>query len=98
MEWYCRYNPGSDSKLFAITERQARDIVYKFTAWYLRVKIRPHAIRYAYAMFVLKATKNIEAVRRLLDHADYKWLKVYLDHTQEDLAEELSKAFESAEL
>jgi len=98
MEWYCRYIPRKDSKLFTISMRQARNIVYKFTARYLKVKIRPHAIRHSYAMFVLKATKNIEAVRRLLGHSDYKWLKVYLDHTQEDLMEELSKAFESAEL
>jgi len=29
--------------------------------------------------------KNLEAVRRFLDHRDYLTIKVYLDLTQEDL-------------
>lgn len=77
-----------------MTERQARNIVYKFTKRYLRRKIRPHAIRHSYAIAVLKATKNLEAVRRLLGHEDYKTLKAYLDFTQEDLEQELEKIFE----
>ena len=82
-----------DDKLFPITDRQARNIVYKFTKRYLRKKIRPHALRHAYALQVLKTTKNLEVVRRLLGHSDYKHLKHYLDYTQEDLYEELEKVF-----
>ena len=59
--------------------------------------MRPHALRHSYAIFILKSTKDLEAVRRLLGHSDYKWLKVYLDYTQEDLAAELEKAFREAE-
>jgi len=83
------------SNLFS--ERQARNIVYKFTKRYLGKKVRPHALRYSYAVFVLKNTKDLEAVRRLLGHQDYKWLKVYLDYTQEDLSQELEKAFRELE-
>jgi Site-specific recombinase XerD len=92
MERYLRKNPGD--RLFEISDRQARNIVYKFTARYLKKKIRPHAIRHAYAIAVLKKTKDLEAVRRLLGHADYKHLKHYLNYTQEDLEEELRRVFE----
>jgi len=77
-----------------MTDRQARNVVYKWSKRYLRRKIRPHAIRHSYAIAVLKATKNLEAVRRLLGHEDYKTLKSYLDFTQEDLEQELEKVFE----
>jgi len=80
-------------RVFNVSVRQARNIVYSFTEKYLRKKIRPHAIRHSYAVAVLKATKNLEAVRRLLGHRDYTTIKVYLDLTQEDLEQELSKLF-----
>jgi integrase/recombinase XerC len=80
------------SKLFEITDRQARNIVYKFSLRYLRRKIRPHAIRHSYATHLIKTTRDLEAVRRLLGHADYKHIKEYLNYTQEDLKELLEKA------
>jgi len=94
---YLRRFPSKEMQLFKITDRQARNIVYKFTRRYLRKKIRPHALRHSYAIFVLKNTKDLETLRRLLGHSDYKWLKNYLDYTQEDLEEELERAFESIE-
>jgi site-specific recombinase XerD len=36
----------------------------------------------------------LEVVRRLLGHEDYDTVKVYLDMSQEDLEEELTKVFE----
>ena len=83
-----------NERLFSITIRQARNIVYNFTTRYLKTRIRPHAIRHSYAIFVLKHTKDLEALRRLLGHSDYKWLKVYLDYTQEDLETMLREAYE----
>jgi len=53
-----------------LTDRQARNVVCKFTKRYLKRKIRPHAIRHNYAIAVLKETKNLEVVRRLLGHED----------------------------
>jgi len=81
------------TKLFEITDRQARNVVYKFSTRYLRKKIRPHAIRHSYATHIIKTTRDLEAVRRLLGHADYKHVKEYLNYTQEDLRELLEKAF-----
>ena len=78
-----------EDKLFNVTVRQAGNIVYSFTENYLRKRIRSHAIRHSYAVAVLKTTRNLEAVRRLLGHRDYSTIKVYLDLTQEDLEQEL---------
>jgi len=97
MERYSRRIASKEDPLFPISDRQARNIVYKFAKRYLRKKLRPHALRHAYAVFVLKRTKDLEAVRRLLGHSSYKWLKVYLDYTQEDLAQELERAFREVE-
>jgi site-specific recombinase XerD len=79
-----------EDKVFNIAIRQARNIVYSFTERYLRKKVMPHTIRHSYAVVMLKVTKNLEAVRRLLGHRDYTTIKTYLDLTQEDLEQELS--------
>jgi integrase len=83
----------AEDRVFNVSVRQARNIVYSFTEKYLKKRIRPHAIRHSYAVAVLKATKNLEAVRRLLGHRDYATIKIYLDLTQEDLEQELSRLF-----
>ena len=88
-----RYLSRVEGRLFEITDRQARNIVYKFSTRYLRKRIRPHAIRHSYATQIIKTTRDLEAVRRLLGHADYKHVKEYLNYTQEDLRELLEKAF-----
>ncbi len=97
MERYLLRLPSNDIPLFKVSDRQARNIVYKFTIRYLGKRYRPHSIRHSYAIFILKNTKDLEALRRLLGHTDYKWLKCYLDYTQEDLEEQLTKAYRSIE-
>ena len=82
-----------EDRVFNVSVRQARNIVYSFTEKYLKKRIRPHAIRHYYAVAVLKTTKNLEAVRRLLGHRGYTTIKVYLDLTQEDLEQELDRLF-----
>lgn len=96
MNEYLEVLPGD--KLFTITDRQARNIVYWFTRKYLGRRCRPHAIRHAYATYILKTTKNLETLRRLLGHEGYQVLKAYLDYTQEDLRTELEEAFSRLEI
>jgi site-specific recombinase XerD len=72
----------AENRVFNVSVRQARNIVYSFTEKYLKKRIRPYAIKHSYAVAVLKATKNLEAVRRLLGHRDYATIKIYLDLTQ----------------
>jgi integrase len=90
-----RYLWRVEDRLFTISERQARNIVYEFTKHYLRKKIRPHAIRHSYALAVLEATRNLEVVRRLLGHSSYNTLRFYLDYTQKDLEDYISDIFMS---
>jgi len=97
IEGYLRRIPSKKDLLFPISERQARNVVYKFSKRYLGKRVRPHALRHSYAIFVLKNTKDLEALRRLLGHSDYKWLKCYLDYSQEDLTQELERAFKNIE-
>ena len=93
MREYVSLLPSRDSRLFEITDRQARNIVYGFTERALGRRYRPHSIRHAYAIFIMKKTRDLEVVRRLLGHSDYDWLKQYLDYTQEDIMEDLKKAY-----
>mgnify|MGYP000672151730 CR=1 FL=1 len=93
MERYISKIPYSDMQLFEISDRQARNIVYKFTKRYLKRKIRPHALRHSYATFVLRKIRDLETVRRLLGHEDYSVLKAYLNYTQEDLENDLERIF-----
>jgi site-specific recombinase XerD len=61
----------AESKVFNISLRRARNIVYSSAETYLRKRIRLHVIRHSYAVAVLKATKNLEFVRRFLGCKEY---------------------------
>jgi len=82
-------------KLFNISDRMAREVIYKLSIRYLGRRIRPHALRHAYAMRILSKTRNLEYVRRLLGHSDYSTLKAYLDYTVEDIKHEILEALSS---
>ncbi len=87
----------SGQKVFNFTERNARYIVYKVTKKVLKRRYRPHAIRHAYATYIMKKTKDLEIVRRLLGHKDYSIIKEYMNYTQEDLEDELRDVFREIE-
>ena len=89
MERYYALVPGD--RLFPLSDRYLREIVYKWSEKFLGKRIRPHFFRHAYALNYLRKTKDLEGLRRLLGHSDYRVLKVYLDFTQEDLRSELEK-------
>ncbi|MGC8568514.1 MAG: tyrosine-type recombinase/integrase [Nitrososphaeria archaeon] len=85
------------SRPFEFTERNGRYIVYSVTKRILKRRYRPHAIRHSYATFIMKMTKDLEVVRRLLGHTDYSVIREYMNYTQEDLEEELRSAFSKIE-
>jgi len=95
MERYLRRLVGD--QLFTITERQARNIVYKFTKRYLGRKIRPHAIRHSYALALARKTANLEELRRLLGYADYRHVVDYLLSVSPDIVQEMEKVFKKWE-
>jgi len=82
---------------FSFTERNGRYIVYKVTRKIMKKRYRPHAIRHAYATFIMKKTKDLEMVRRLLGHRDYTVIREYMNYTQEDLEDELRGIFSELE-
>ncbi len=91
-----RYKQKSiGDKLFDMTDRNARYIIYKLTKRFIGKRLRPHAIRHSYATFILKSTKDLEVVRRLLGHSGYNAIKYYVDYTSEDLSETIKHAYES---
>jgi len=95
MERYLRRLTGD--QLFTITERQARNIVYKFAKRYLGRKIRPHAIRHSYAIALARKVMNLEELRRLLGYADYKHVVNYLLSVSPDIVQEIEKGFKKWE-
>jgi len=87
-----KYVENCDTKLFNISQRGARDLIYRLTKKILGRRLRPHAFRHAFAIRLLDKTKNLEYVRRLLGHADYDTVKIYLDFSIRDIKEEVKNA------
>ncbi|MEX2690246.1 MAG: tyrosine-type recombinase/integrase [Candidatus Njordarchaeum guaymaensis] len=90
---YVRHIRGE--KLFKMSERNARRIIYYYTEKILGRRFRPHAFRHTYALRILEKTKNLELVRRILGHSRYDVLKAYLNYTVRDKKEEIIAAIES---
>jgi len=92
-EYVIREVKGEDSRLFGFTRQRAWQLVKELTERVLGRPVNPHAFRHTFAIRLLKTTKDIEKVRRLLGHSDYNTIKVYLDYTIEDMREDLLKMF-----
>jgi len=87
-----QYLHSCEDKLFNLSERGARQYIYRLTKRVLGRRIRPHAFRHAFALRILDRTKDIEKVRRLLGHAAYQTVKLYLDFSIRDIREEIQDA------
>jgi len=90
---YLTQVPGKDGLLFPLSESQARKAVYRFAERYLGRRVRPHALRHSYAVFMLERTKDLGAVRALLGHSSYSWVKAYATYARKGLGQELEEAF-----
>jgi len=64
-------------RLFPFHPRYARAVVYRWSERYLGRRVRPHALRHSYALYLLEKTGSLELVKRLLGHAGYRWVKSY---------------------
>ena len=82
-------------KLFNMTERNARQLIYNYTKKILGRRYRPHAFRHSYAIRILEKTRDLELVRRILGHSSYDILKVYLNFTLRDRKLEIIQAIQS---
>jgi len=88
------YAGGLDGdKLFPFHPRHARAVVYRWSERYLGRRVRPHALRHSYALYLLEKTGSLELVKRLLGHAGYRWVKAYGHATRVEPRDLLAEAF-----
>jgi len=77
------------SKLFPISERQVRNIVYKYAPKDLSV--HPHTIRHSFAVHCLKQGMNLRSLQKILGHSNLTTTQIYLDVVGEDVKEDFEK-------
>ena len=77
------------SKLFSISDRQVRNIVYKYSPKDLEV--HPHTLRHSFAIHCLKNGMNIRNLQKILGHNNLTTTQVYLDVTGEDMKNDFKK-------
>jgi len=92
-EYVIKEVKGEDSRLFKFSRQRAWQLVKRLTGEVIGRELHPHAFRHTFALQLLKTTKDLEKVRRILGHSNYDTLKVYLDYTIEDMKEELLSMF-----
>ncbi len=78
-----------NSRVFPITERQARNIVYKYAPDGLEV--HPHTLRHSFAVHCLKNGMNIRNLQKILGHEHLTTTQVYLDLTAADVQDDFNK-------
>ena len=76
-------------KLFSISDRQVRNIVYKYSPDGLDV--HPHTIRHSFAVYCLKHGMNLRSLQKILGHSNLNTTQVYLDVVGEDIKEDFEK-------
>jgi|Deesub1362A_J573_1020465.scaffolds.fasta_scaffold01612_6 integrase/recombinase XerD len=73
------YKWEKEEKIWNISRQAVHEFLYK------KYKINPHAFRHFAAIEMLKITRDLESVRRILGHSNYETLKIYLNLILEDL-------------
>jgi integrase/recombinase XerC/integrase/recombinase XerD len=76
-------------KLFPISERQVRNIVYRYAPDGL--EIHPHTFRHSFAVHCLKNGMNIRNLQKILGHTNLTTTQVYLDLTAADVQDDFGK-------
>jgi len=95
-EYVIKEVKGEETRLFEFSRQRAWQLVKRLTGEVIGRELHPHAFRHTFALQLLKTTKDLEKVRRILGHSNYDTLKVYLDYTIEDIREELLSMFGSS--
>ena len=78
-----------NQKLFPISERQVRNIVYRYTPD--GMEIHPHTFRHSFAVHCLKNGMNIRNLQKILGHNNLTTTQVYLDLTAADALDDFGK-------
>lgn len=76
-------------KIFTISVRQVRNIVYKYAPGGLDV--HPHTLRHSFAIHCLKSGMNIRSLQKILGHSSLNTTQVYLDVIGKDVIDDFGK-------
>ena len=76
-------------KLFPLSTRQVRNIVYKYSPEGLDV--HPHTLRHSFAVHCLKGGMNIRSLQKILGHSSLTTTQEYLDLVGQDLVDDFRK-------
>ena len=76
-------------KLFPISDRQVRNIVYKYAPQGLG--IHPHTFRHSFAVYCLKNNMNLRSLQKILGHTSLATTQVYLDVIGQDVKDDFGK-------
>ena len=80
---------GHEDRLFSISKRQIRNLVYKYRGEHEHVS--PHTFRHSFAVYCLKNGMNLENLRRILGHSNLNTTQVYLDLAGKDTVEDFNR-------
>ncbi len=80
---------GHEDRLFSISKRQIRNLVYKYRGE--REHVSPHTFRHSFAVCCLKNGMNLENLRRILGHSNLNTTQVYLDLAGKDTVEDFNR-------
>jgi len=64
-------------KVFAMSDRQVRNIVYKYAPD--GFDVHPHTLRHSFAVHCLKCGMNVRNLQRILGHGNLNTTAIYLD-------------------
>ena len=76
-------------RLFPISDRQVRNVVYKYAPDGLDV--HPHTFRHSFAVYCLKSGMNLRSLQKILGHNSLTTTQVYLDLVGEDVKDDFGK-------
>jgi len=76
-------------KVFPMSTRQVRNIVYKYAPDGLDV--HPHTLRHSFAVHCLKQGMNIRFLQKILGHSSLNTTQVYLDVVGTDIVNDFKK-------
>ena len=75
--------------VFSMSDRQVRNIVYKYRAE--GSDVHPHTLRHSFAVHCLKSGMNIRSLQKILGHGNLNTTAVYLDVVGADVKQDFEK-------
>lgn len=76
-------------KVFSMSSRQVRNIVYKYAP--KELDVHPHTLRHSFAVHCLKSGMNIRSLQKILGHSSLNTTQVYLDIVGKDIIDDFEK-------